>query len=59
MSSKALLISHLEKKVGKAHLLHDISLSLEIGDVFGFLGPNGAGKTTSMKCILGIMRPTS
>ena len=55
----ALEIKHLDKKVGKAHLLHDISLSLETGDVFGFLGPNGAGKTTTMKCILGIMRPTS
>ena len=59
MTKTALNITHLEKKVGKAHLLHDISLSLETGDVFGFLWPNGAGKTTTMKCILGIMRPTS
>jgi ABC-2 type transport system ATP-binding protein len=54
-----LSISHLEKKVGKAHLLHDISLTIEKGEVFWFLGPNGAGKTTTMKCILGIMRPTT
>jgi ABC-type multidrug transport system ATPase subunit len=37
MTKTALNITHLEKKVGKAHLLHDISLSLETGDVFGFL----------------------
>lgn len=59
MTKIALHISHLEKKVGKSHLLHDISLSIGEWDVFGFLGPNGAGKTTTMKCILGIMRPTS
>jgi ABC-type multidrug transport system ATPase subunit len=52
-------ISHLSKKVGKALLLDDISLSIKKGEVFGFLGPNGAGKTTTMKCILGIMEPTA
>jgi ABC-2 type transport system ATP-binding protein len=59
MSSPAIHITHLEKKVGASHLLHDISLSIRKGEAFGFLGPNGAGKTTTMKCILGIMWPTS
>lgn len=30
----ALSIQHLEKKIGKAHLLHDISLLIEAGEVF-------------------------
>lgn len=51
-------IHHLTKKVGKATLLHDIHFSIAKGEVFWFLGPNGSGKTTTMKCILGIMRPT-
>ena len=38
-------------------VLHDVSLSVEAGEVYGFLGPNGAGKTTSMKCLLGLLRP--
>lgn len=55
----ALEIRHLEKVIGKSHLLHDINLTIAEGEVFGFLWPNVAGKTTTMKCILGIMRPTS
>ena len=29
------------------------------GVVFGFLGPNGSGKTTTMRCLLGLVRPTA
>ena len=52
-------LQHLSKKIGKSEILHDISLALKSGEVFGFLGPNGAGKTTTMKAILGIIEPTS
>ena len=39
--------------------LHDLSLVLHQGEVFGFLGPNGAGKTTTIKMLLGFTPPTS
>lgn len=39
--------------------LHGISLKVGAGESFGFLGPNGAGKTTTIKCILGLIAPTS
>jgi ABC-2 type transport system ATP-binding protein len=52
-------LQHLSKTIGKSKILHDISLHLESGEVFGFLGPNGAGKTTTMKAILGIIEATS
>lgn len=44
-----------EKKIA----VHDLSLSVHPGEVFGFLGPNGAGKTTTMKVLLGFLPPTS
>lgn len=39
--------------------LHEVSLSVGYGEIFGFLGPNGAGKTTTMKIVLGLMRATT
>lgn len=39
--------------------LHEVSLCVGHGEIFGFLGPNGAGKTTTMKIVLGLMRATS
>lgn len=37
------------------------SLNLEVkkGEIFGFLGPNGAGKSTTIKCIVGLLKPSS
>jgi ABC-2 type transport system ATP-binding protein len=37
----------------------DLTVTIEPGRVTGFLGPNGSGKTTTMRCILGLTRPTS
>ena len=49
----------LTKKFGKAYALSGIDLSVEEGEVHAFLGPNGAGKSTAIRCLLGILRPTS
>jgi len=47
------------KKRQTVEALKGLSLSIEQGEVFGFLGPNGAGKSTTIKCLLGLIRPTS
>lgn len=39
--------------------LKDVSFSIDKGEIVGFLGPNGAGKTTTIKCICGLVKPTS
>jgi ABC-2 type transport system ATP-binding protein len=39
--------------------LDHLSLEVQEGEVFGFLGPNGAGKTTTLKCLMGLIFPTS
>lgn len=46
------------KKRQTVEALKGLTLSVSQGEVFGFLGPNGAGKSTTIKCIMGLIRPT-
>jgi ABC-type polysaccharide/polyol phosphate transport system ATPase subunit len=39
--------------------LHDVSLSLRPGEIFGVVGVNGAGKTTLLKAVAGVLHPTA
>lgn len=48
----------LRKLYGHKVALHDLSLAVRPGEVFGFLGPNGAGKTTTVKILVGLVRPS-
>lgn len=41
------------------HVLHDIDLVIDDGDVFGIIGSSGAGKSTLVRCINLLERPTS
>ncbi len=43
----------------RAHVLHDVSLDIPEGSIFGFLGPNGAGKTSLIHLMVGIRIPVS
>jgi ABC-2 type transport system ATP-binding protein len=50
---------HLTKRYGDVTALHQCSLEVRRGEVFGLLGPNGAGKTTLLRMLLGFLHPTS
>src|SRR5687768_11914475 len=39
--------------------IHDLSLAVPTGAVYGFLGPNGSGKTTTIRLLLGLLKPRS
>ena len=49
----------LTKRFGAVTALDDLTFSVRPGVVTGFLGPNGAGKTTTLRCLLGLVAPTS
>jgi len=52
-------LNNINSFYGKAHILHDLSLSVGTGDVVALLGRNGAGKTTTLKSIMQLVRPKS
>jgi ABC-2 type transport system ATP-binding protein len=39
--------------------LHDLTLQIRAGEVFGFLGPNGSGKSTTLKLLIQAIYPTA
>ena len=64
VDTPAIVIENLSKtfsgrKRAQVEALKLVSLIVGAGEVFGFLGPNGSGKSTTIKCLLGLIRPTS
>ena len=47
----AIEVNGISKRYGRVQALHDVSLTVGKGEVFGIIGPDGAGKTT-LYCIL-------
>ena len=57
-SELAIQIQGLYKSFGTKEVLHNCSLSVKQGEIYGFLGVNGAGKTTMFKLLTGLLTPT-
>jgi ABC-2 type transport system ATP-binding protein len=55
----AIDVHGLNKSFGDKHVVVDLSLTVQPGEIFGFLGPNGSGKTTSIRMMCGLLTPDS
>jgi branched-chain amino acid transport system ATP-binding protein len=53
-----LKVSNLNTYYGQSHVLRDVSVSVEKGEVVVLLGPNGHGKSTLLKSICGLVEKT-
>lgn len=51
-------VKNVTKKYGSFTAVHDISFTINDGEIVGFLGPNGAGKSTTMNIITGFIEQT-
>ena len=56
---EALRVEHLSKDFGGVHAVHNVSISLEVGERLAMIGPNGAGKTTLFNLLSGQLPPTN
>lgn len=54
-----LSITQLSKYYGKNHVLKDVNLALNKGEVLCIIGPSGSGKSTFLRCINLLEQPTS
>ena len=58
--SQAMLeVSGLNGWYGESHVLYDVNLRVNAGEVVTLLGRNGAGKTTTLKAIMGLLKARS
>jgi len=54
-----LAIRDVEAGYGAVRALHGVSIQIKDGETVALLGTNGNGKSTLMKCVMGMVRPTS
>ena len=52
-------VSHLTKMYGRVTAVDDLSFEVAAGEIVGLIGPNGAGKTSTLRCLVGIQRPSA
>lgn len=52
-------VQSLTKRYGDFTAVDGISFDVAPGEVLGLVGPNGAGKTTTLRCLAGIIAPST
>jgi len=56
-AAPALELLDLVKEFRGRRVVHELSLSVPRGSLYGLVGPNGAGKTTTLSMATGLLRP--
>jgi ABC-2 type transport system ATP-binding protein len=58
-SDIAIDVRGLSKSFEGREVVHDLSMQVKRGTIYGFLGPNGSGKTTTIRMLCGLLTPDS
>ena len=56
-SDIAIDVRGLTKSFEGREVVHDLSMQVKRGTIYGFLGPNGSGKTTTIRMLCGLLTP--
>lgn len=59
MKPAAIITQSLTRTFHRVIAVHEVSLSVARGEMFGLIGPDGAGKTTLLRLLTGLLRPTA
>jgi ABC-2 type transport system ATP-binding protein len=59
LSTIAIDVRGLTKSFEGREVVHDLSMQVKRGTIYGFLGPNGSGKTTTIRMLCGLLTPDS
>ncbi|MDQ1579512.1 MAG: branched-chain amino acid transport system ATP-binding protein [Microbacteriaceae bacterium] len=51
-------LKNVSVSYGRIEAIHDMSFSVQEGEIVSLIGANGAGKTTTMKTISGLLNPS-
>jgi phospholipid/cholesterol/gamma-HCH transport system ATP-binding protein len=54
-----IVVENVKKSFGKKEVLHNINITFEKGKINLVIGRSGSGKTVLMKCLIGLLSPTS
>jgi ABC-2 type transport system ATP-binding protein len=58
-SDIAIEVKGLSKSFDGHEVVHELSMTVKRGTIYGFLGPNGSGKTTTIRMLCGLLTPDS
>jgi ABC-2 type transport system ATP-binding protein len=59
MKEIAIEVEGLTKSFDGHVVVHDLTMQVPKGEIYGFLGPNGSGKTTTIRMLCGLLTPDS
>ena len=59
MPEPLIVLKNLSKRFDKKKAVNRVSMSIPVGEIFGFLGANGAGKTTTIRMLCGLTKPSA
>lgn len=59
MAEAILEVENLTKEFGQLNAISQVSFQIRRDEIVGLIGPNGAGKTSVIRCLMGILKPTS